>query len=98
MWKIKKPNVNTNTPNSERNKLNNSNQKIKPKPQIPLQSHNIMKNQINNKNKISDNIKYKDHKILRDIKIVKFILPPSQKRILIKTRKMKINLLKGYLI
>ena len=58
-----KPNVNTNTPNSERNKLNNSNQKIKPKPQIPLQSHNIMKNQINNKNKISDNIKYKDHKI-----------------------------------
>lgn len=58
-----KPNVNTNTPNSERNKLNNSNQKIKPKSQIPLQSHNIMKNQINNKNKISDNIKYKDHKI-----------------------------------
>ena len=58
-----KPNVNINTPNSERNKLNNSNQKIKPKPQIPLQSHNIINNQINNKNKISDNIKYKDHKI-----------------------------------
>ena len=35
----------------------------KSKPQIPLQSHNIINNQINNKNKIPDNIKYKDHKI-----------------------------------